>query len=56
MAKKRIHEIAKAHGISSKEVIARLNAAGIKAKVAVSSVDEADAQRALGASNVIPSS
>jgi translation initiation factor IF-2 len=51
VAKKRVHEIAKANGISSKEVLAKLNAAGIKAKVAASSVDEADAKRALAASN-----
>ncbi|MEI2702149.1 MAG: translation initiation factor IF-2 [Baekduia sp.] len=48
MAKKRIHEIAKAHDLTSKEVIERLQAAGIDAKSASSSVEEADAAKALG--------
>jgi len=47
--KKRVHEIAKDQGLSSKEVLAALNAAGIKAKVAASSVEEADALKALQA-------
>jgi translation initiation factor IF-2 len=51
VAKKRVHEIAKANGISSKEVLKALNAAGIEAKVAASSVDEAAAQAAIAASN-----
>ena len=51
MAKKRVHEIAKAHGISSKEVLKALQAAGIDAKAAASNVDEADAARALGGAN-----
>jgi translation initiation factor IF-2 len=51
VAKKRVHEIAKAHNVSSKEVLAALKAAGIEAKVAASSVDEADALRALSAAN-----
>ncbi|MBS1845262.1 MAG: translation initiation factor IF-2 N-terminal domain-containing protein, partial [Actinobacteria bacterium] len=49
MAKKRVHEIAKANGISSKEVLKALNAAGIQAKVAASSVDEDAARQALAA-------
>ncbi len=49
MAKKRVHEIAKANNISSKEVLAALKAAGIQAKVAASSVEEADATRAIEA-------
>jgi len=49
VAKKRVHEIAKAHDVSSKEVLAALKAAGIEAKVAASSVDEADAIKALAA-------
>jgi translation initiation factor IF-2 len=40
MAKKRVHEIAKAQGLSTKELLARLAAAGIEAKAAASSVDE----------------
>ncbi|HEY0278721.1 MAG TPA: translation initiation factor IF-2 [Solirubrobacterales bacterium] len=51
MAKKRVHEIAKAQGVSSKELLAALKVAGIEAKVAASSVEEADALRAIGASN-----
>lgn len=42
MAKKRVHEIAKERGIPSKEVIARLQAAGFDVKAAASSVDERD--------------
>src|SRR5437763_317383 len=48
MAKKRVHEIAKEQGLTSKEVLAKLRAAGIQAKAAASSVDEADALAALG--------
>jgi translation initiation factor IF-2 len=48
MAKKRVHEIAKEQGLTSKEVLAKLNAAGIEAKAAASSVEEADALVALG--------
>ena len=48
MAKKRVHEIAKEQGLTSKEVLAKLKAAGIQAKAAASSVDEADALAALG--------
>ena len=42
MAKKRVHEIAKEKGISSKEVIAALQSAGFDVKAAASSVDERD--------------
>jgi translation initiation factor IF-2 len=48
--KKRVHEIAKQQGLTSKEVLAALKAAGIEAKVAASSVEEEDALRALAAS------
>ena len=51
MARKRVHEIAKARGLTSKEVLAALNAAGIEAKAAASSVEEADALKALEAVN-----
>ena len=47
--KKRVHEIAKEQGLTSKEVLAALKAAGIEAKVAASSVEEADALKALAA-------
>src|SRR5204863_5349405 len=46
VAKKRVHEIAKERGISSKEVIAALQKAGLDVKAAASSVDENDIARA----------
>ena len=48
MAKKRVHEIAKEKGISSKEVLAILQKAGFNVKAAASSVDEDDIARAFG--------
>ncbi len=48
MSKKRVHEIAKEQGLSSKELLERLRAAGVEVKVAASSVDEAVALKALG--------
>jgi translation initiation factor IF-2 len=47
VAKKRVHEIAKQEGLTSKEVLAALNAAGIEAKAAASSVEEEVALKAL---------
>jgi translation initiation factor IF-2 len=47
VAKKRVHEIAKAKGLTSKEVLAALKAAGIEAKAAQSSVEESEALAAL---------
>jgi translation initiation factor IF-2 len=47
MSKKRVHEIAKEQGISSKDLLEKLNAAGVAAKAAASSVEEADALRVL---------
>jgi translation initiation factor IF-2 len=47
VAKKRVHEIAKAQGLSSKELLSALKKAGIEAKAAASSVEEADALKAL---------
>jgi translation initiation factor IF-2 len=49
LAKKRVHEIAKAQGLSSKDLLAALKAAGIEAKAAASSVEEAEALQALKA-------
>jgi len=49
VAKKRVHEIAKAQGLESKEVLAVLKNAGIEAKAAASSVEEADALKAIQA-------
>src|SRR4029077_11377193 len=57
VSKKRVHEIAKEHGLSSKELLEKLNAAGIEAKVAASSVEEALALKALagdGAASAAP--
>ena len=51
MAKKRVHEIAKEKGISSKEVLAVLQAAGLDVKAAASSVDEGEIERAFNAKN-----
>src|SRR4051794_31824425 len=51
MAKKRVHEIAKSQGMTSKEVLTKLQAAGLEVKAAASSVDEADALKALGGGN-----
>ena len=50
MAKKRVHEIAKANDLSSKEVLVALKAAGLDVKVAASSVDEDAAAKAIAAS------
>jgi translation initiation factor IF-2 len=48
MSKKRVHEIAKEHGLSSKELLEKLHAAGVDAKAAASSVEEAVALKVLG--------
>jgi translation initiation factor IF-2 len=47
MAKKRVHEIAKEQNISSKDLLEKLRAAGVAAKAAASSVEEADALRVI---------
>ncbi|HET7590543.1 MAG TPA: translation initiation factor IF-2, partial [Solirubrobacterales bacterium] len=49
MAKKRVHEIAKAQGVSSKELLAALKAAGVEVKAAASTVEESDALKAISA-------
>jgi translation initiation factor IF-2 len=49
VAKKRVHEIAKAQGVSSKDLLAALKSAGVDAKAAASSVEEADALKAIAA-------
>ena len=56
MSKKRVHEIAKEQGLSSKELLEKLHAAGIEAKAAASSVEEAVALKALGAGDGAASS
>jgi translation initiation factor IF-2 len=54
MSRKRVHEIAKEHGLSSKELLEKLKAAGVDAKAAASSVEEADALRVLGTNGGAP--
>jgi translation initiation factor IF-2 len=49
VAKKRVHEIAKAQGVTSKELLAALKAAGIEAKAAASSVEVGEAVKAIKA-------
>ncbi|MEI7889455.1 MAG: translation initiation factor IF-2, partial [Actinomycetes bacterium] len=49
MARKRVHEIAKDLGMTSKDLLAVLNAAGVEAKAAASSVEESDAKAAVAA-------
>jgi translation initiation factor IF-2 len=51
LSKKRVHEIAKAQGLTSKEVIAALNRAGIEVTAAASSVEEDVALKALEGAN-----
>jgi translation initiation factor IF-2 len=48
MSKRRVHEIAKEQGLSSKELLEKLKAAGVEAKAAASSVEESAALAALG--------
>src|ERR687883_35865 len=47
MATKRVHEIAKERGMSSKDVLLKLRAAGMDVTAAAAEVDEAEALRAL---------
>jgi translation initiation factor IF-2 len=54
MAKKRVHEIAKEQGMSSADVLTRLRDAGFDVTAAASTVDEADALRALGGNGSAP--
>jgi translation initiation factor IF-2 len=56
MSKKRVHEIAKEHGLSSKELLEKLRAAGIEAKAAASSVEESAALKVLDGAASAPSS
>src|SRR4051812_36116715 len=46
MPKKRVHEIAKDHGLTSKEVLAAFKDAGVYVKAASSTVEERDVKRA----------
>jgi translation initiation factor IF-2-like protein/uncharacterized protein DUF2510 len=54
MAKKRVHEIAKAQGLTSKELLAGLKDAGVEAKSAQSSVEESVALAALNLTEARP--
>src|SRR5215218_7394781 len=54
MAKKRVHEIARERGMSSKDVIATLQKAGLDVKAAASSVDENDVARAFNGGGAAP--
>jgi translation initiation factor IF-2 len=47
VSRKRVHEIAKAQGVTSRELLDALNSAGIEAKAAASSVEEDVALKAL---------
>ena len=49
MSRRRVHEIAKSAGVTSKELLAALNAAGVEAKAAASRVEEDVALKALSA-------
>jgi translation initiation factor IF-2 len=51
VAKKRVHEIAKAQGTTSKDLLAALKAAGVEAKAAQSNVEESEALAALKAAD-----
>ena len=54
MAKKRVHEIAKAKGVESKKLLDALKKAGVDVKTASSSVDEAVALKALDGDGAAP--
>jgi translation initiation factor IF-2 len=57
MSKKRVHEIAKEQGLSSKELLEKLKAAGVEAKAAASSVEESVALKVLaGSGSEVPAS
>ncbi|HEV2786917.1 MAG TPA: translation initiation factor IF-2 N-terminal domain-containing protein, partial [Solirubrobacteraceae bacterium] len=47
MAKVRVHELAKAHDMSSQDVLDKLRKAGIKVKAPASAVDEDQAKAAI---------
>jgi translation initiation factor IF-2 len=54
MAKKRVYEIAKEKGVSSKELLAALQKAGIDVKAAASTVEEADVAKVLSSDGAKP--
>lgn len=49
MGKLRVHELAKKMGLQSRDLIEKLQAAGVSVKTASSSVEESEAMKALGA-------
>src|SRR5919198_223863 len=55
MAKKRVYEIAKERGVSSKELLAALQAAGIDVKAAASTIEEAEVGKVLTGDGAKPS-
>ncbi len=54
MAKKRVHEIAKAKGLESKQLLAALKKAGMDVKTASSSIDEDAALKAIDGDGTAP--
>jgi translation initiation factor IF-2 len=54
MAKQRVHEIAKALGLESKQILDALKSSGIEVKTAASSVDQQAALKALASAGALP--
>jgi translation initiation factor IF-2 len=54
MAKQRVHEIAKALGLDSKQVLEALKKSGVEVKTAASAVEQQAALKALAASGALP--
>src|SRR5690349_18901482 len=54
MAKQRVHEIARALNLDSDRVISALKASGVEVKTASSSVEQAEALKALAAAGALP--
>src|SRR5690349_15147325 len=54
MAKQRVHEIAKALNLDSEKVISALKKSGVEVKTASSSVEQAEALKALAAAGALP--
>jgi translation initiation factor IF-2 len=54
MAKQRVHEIASALGLDSKQVLDALKKSGVEVKTASSSVEQQDALKALAAAGALP--
>ncbi len=54
MAKRRVHELAKALGLENDRVLSALRASGVEVKTASSSVEQAEALKALAAAGALP--